>query len=128
MRLLSLVAGRKWTGIPAVVCDQTAALVEAGVEAQFGFVGDSPLAERLSLVGWARPLLRPLRGPLDYLSEVRRVREALSRETFDVVHTHTTHDHHVVAWALSGRWPGGRPRLCRTIHSVRHARRALPTR
>jgi glycosyltransferase involved in cell wall biosynthesis len=128
MRLLSLVAGRKWTGTAAVVFDQTAALVDAGVEAQFGFVGDSPLAERLSLVGWARPLLRPLRGPLDYWREVRRVREALSRETFDVVHAHATHDHHVAAWALSGRWPRARPRLVRTIHNVRHARKDLATR
>ena len=47
MRILNLVAGQKWTGAAAVVFDQTAALVAAGVEAQFGFVGDSPLARRL---------------------------------------------------------------------------------
>jgi L-malate glycosyltransferase len=128
MRLLNLVAGQKWTGTAAVVFDQTAALVEAGVEAQFGFVGDSPLADRLSSIGWARPLLRPLRGPFDYPRELFHVRKALSRETFDVVHAHGTHDHHVAAWALSGGWPRGRPRLVRTIHNVRHARRDLATR
>ena len=42
MRVLNLVAGQKWTGTAAVVFDQTAALVDAGVEAQFAFVGDSP--------------------------------------------------------------------------------------
>ena len=51
MRLLQLVAGEKWTGAAAVVYDQTAALVAAGVEAQFGFVRDSPLSRRLLPLG-----------------------------------------------------------------------------
>ncbi|MCA1580767.1 MAG: glycosyltransferase family 4 protein [Acidobacteria bacterium] len=124
MRILNLVAGQKWTGTAAVVFDQTAALVEAGVEAQFGFVGESPLAERLLPLGWARPLMRPLRGPLDYVSEIHRLSETLRREPFEVVHAHGTHDHHVAAWALRG----SRARLVRTIHNLRHARRDPATR
>ncbi|MEO8191920.1 MAG: glycosyltransferase family 4 protein [Acidobacteriota bacterium] len=124
MRVLNLVAGQKWTGTAAVVFDQTAALVARGVEAQFGFVGDSPLAERLVPLGWARPILRPLRGPLDYVREIRRLSETLGREPFDVVHAHGTHDHHVAAWAVRGR----RPRLARTVHNTRHARRDPATR
>ncbi|HZI64935.1 MAG TPA: hypothetical protein VFF17_00080, partial [Thermoanaerobaculia bacterium] len=64
MRILHLVAGEKWTGAAAVVFDQTAALVAAGIEAQFGFVRDSPLAARLFPIGWARPLLSPARDRL----------------------------------------------------------------
>lgn len=124
MRILNLVAGQKWTGTAAVVFDQTAALVEAGVEAQFGFVGDSPLAERLLPLGWARPLMRPLGGPLDYAAEIRRLSETLRREPFEIVHAHGTHDHHVAAWAVRG----SRARLARTIHNLRHARRDPATR
>ncbi|MEP6801296.1 MAG: glycosyltransferase family 4 protein [Acidobacteriota bacterium] len=125
MRVLNLVAGQKWTGTAAVVFDQTAALVDAGVEAQFAFVGDSPLAERLFPLGWARPILRPLGGPLDYLREIRRLSAALDREPFDVVHAHGTHDHHVAALAVGGHRP---PRLVRTVHNMRHARRDPATR
>ncbi len=124
MRVLNLVAGQKWTGTAAVVFDQTAALVAAGIEAQFGFVGNSPLAERLFPLGWARPILSPLRGPLDYVREIRRLSQTLGREPFDVVHAHGTHDHHVAAWAVRGR----PPRLARTVHNTRHARRGPATR
>lgn len=123
MRILHLVAGQKWTGIAAVAFDQTAALVAAGVEAQFGFVGDSPLAKRLDPLGWARPLLVPLRGPADYVREARRLAATLQRERFDVVHAHASHDHWAAAWALSGKGPGRYVPLVRTIHSLRHARR-----
>ncbi|MEP6767452.1 MAG: glycosyltransferase family 4 protein [Acidobacteriota bacterium] len=124
MRILNLVAGQKWTGTAAVVFDQTAALVDSGVEAQFGFVGDSPLAQRLLPLGWARPLMRPLRGPFDYAKEIRRLSATLRREPFDVVHAHTTHDHHVAAWMIRG----SRARLARTIHNLRHARSDPVTR
>lgn len=102
MRILNLVAGEKWTGAAAVVYDQTAALVAAGVEAQFGFVRDSPLSRRLLRLGWARPLLSRPRGPLDYARDVRNLRETLERERFDVVHCHLSHDHFVAAAAVRG--------------------------
>lgn len=125
MRILNLVAGQKWTGTAAVVFDQTAALVAAGLEAQFGFVGQSPLAQRVLPLGWARPLMRPLRGPLDYLRELRHLSETLRREPFDVVHAHATHDHHLAAWALRGV---RNTLLVRTIHNLRHARHDAATR
>ncbi|MEO8433234.1 MAG: glycosyltransferase family 4 protein [Acidobacteriota bacterium] len=124
MRILNLVAGQKWTGTAAVVFDQTAALIAAGIEAQFGFVGQSPLAERLGALGWARPVLLPPRGPLDYARDVRRLASTIERERFDIVHTHATHDHHVAAWAIRGT----RTRLVRTIHNVRHVRRDFANR
>src|SRR6266700_2714211 len=118
MRILNLVAGEKWTGPAAVVYDQTAALVAAGLEVQFGFVRDSPLAERLLPTGWARPLFeRPPRWPGAYVRDVRRLRETILREKFDVVHAHTLHDHHVAAWAIAGT----RVPLLRTLHHLRHA-------
>ena len=119
MRLLQLVAGEKWTGAAAVVYDQTAALVASGVEAQFGFVGDSPLALRLLPLGWARPLLSRPRGPLDYVRDVRRLRETLRRERFDVVHCHLSHDHFLAAAAVRGTGA----RLARTFHNLAHVRR-----
>lgn len=119
MRILNVVAGQKWTGIAAVVFDQTEALVRAGVEAQYAYVGDGPLARRLHPLGWARPLLVPLDGPLAYLREARRLSGTFRRERFDVVHAHATHDHWASARALAGT---GIP-LVRTIHNVRHARR-----
>jgi glycosyltransferase involved in cell wall biosynthesis len=121
VRILQLVAGEKWTGPAAVVFDQTAALVAAGVEAQFGFVGESPLAARLLPLGWSRPLLSPGRGPLHYVRDVRTLSATLGRESFDVVHCHTSHDHYVAAAARRGM-PGGRPLLARTIHNIDQAR------
>ena len=119
MRILNLVAGQKWTGAAAVVADQTAALVESGVEAEFAYVGDSPLARRLEAVGWARPLLSHSRNPFDYAGEVRRLRETILRERFDVLHAHATHDHYVAAFARRGTGA----RLARTFHHLRHVRR-----
>jgi glycosyltransferase involved in cell wall biosynthesis len=124
MRVLNLVAGQKWTGTAAVVADQTAALIDAGIEAQFGFVGDSPLADRLAAVGWARPLLTHSRNPLHYASEVRRVRATIRREGFGIVHAHATHDHYVAAFAVRGT-PAA---VARTFHHVRHVRRDRASR
>jgi glycosyltransferase involved in cell wall biosynthesis len=125
MRILNLVAGEKWTGAAAVVFEQTGALVQAGIEIQFGFVQDSPLAERLLPLGWARPLFeRPPRWPVAYLRDVRKLRATIQREKFNIIHTHTSHDHHVAAWAIAGT----RVALVRTIHHVRHARQGLGQR
>jgi glycosyltransferase involved in cell wall biosynthesis len=124
MRILNLVAGKKWTGTAAVVFDQTAALVEAGIEAQFGFVGESPLERRLMPLGWARPILLPTRAPVDYARDVRRLAETLRRERFDLVHAHATHDHHVAAWALRGT----PTKMVRTLHTLRHVRKDGVTR
>ena len=121
MRILQLVAGEKWTGSAAVVFDQTAALVAAGVEAQFGFAADSPLAARLLPLGWARPLLSPGRRPFRFARDVRLLSETLARERFDVVHCHSSHDHYVAAGARRGAGPE-RPVIARTIHRMDHAR------
>lgn len=118
MRILQLVAGEKWTGAAAVVFDQTAALVAAGVESQFGFVRESPLAARLFPLGWARPLLSPARDRLRFFRDVREVRQTIDRERFDVVHCHASHDHYVAAAACRS----GSTALVRTIHSLGHAR------
>lgn len=119
MRVLNLVAGQKWTGVAAVVFDQTAAMVEAGIEAQFGFVGDSPLAERLGAVGWARPLLSASANPLAWAREARRLADTLAREKFEIVHAHVTHDHYAAALAVART----SARLVRTFHNLRHVRR-----
>jgi glycosyltransferase involved in cell wall biosynthesis len=124
MRVLQLVAGEKWTGAAAVVSDQTAALVASGVEAQFGFVRESPLAARLLPLGWARPLLsRPL-GPLDYARDVRNLRATLEREGFNVVHCHLSHDHFLAAAAVRGTGVA----LARTFHHLGHVRRDFISR
>lgn len=119
MRILQLVAGEKWTGAAAVVFAQTRALVEAGLEAQFGFVSESPLAARLAAVGWARPLLTRPRSPLDYLADARRLRETVLRERFDVIHAHLSHDHYLAAAAVRGTGVA----LARTFHHLQHVRR-----
>lgn len=119
MRILHLVASEKWTGAAAVVFDQTAALVAAGVEAQFGFIGESPLARRLHPLGWARPLLSRPRGPLDYPREIRRLSETLRRERFEILHSHLSHDHAIAAAAVRGTGT----KLARTLHHLRHVRR-----
>lgn len=117
MRILQLVAGEKWTGPAAVVFDQTAALVDAGIEAQYAFVAGSPLAERLLPLGWVRPLITHPRSPLNLLGDARRLRETILREKLDILHAHTTHDHAIAALARRGT-PA---RLARTIHHLRHA-------
>ena len=119
MRILQLVTGEKWTGTAAVVFDQTAALVEAGIEAQFGFTGDSPLARRLASLGWARPILRRPRGPVRFLEDAEALRAMLAREKFELVHAHATHDHFLAALAVSRT---GVP-LVRTLHHTRHVRK-----
>lgn len=118
MRILHLVAGEKWTGAAAVAFDQTAALVAAGIEAQFGFVRDSPLAARLFPIGWARPLLSPARDRLRIFRDVRELRRTVGRELFDVVHCHSSHDHYVAAAA---RRPGAVV-VVRSIHNLKHVR------
>lgn len=118
MRILHLVAGEKWTGAAAVVFDQTAALVAAGLEAQFGFPRDSPLAARLLPLGWARPLLSPARHRLRFFRDVPELRRTIDRELFDVVHCHASHDHYVAAAARRA----GAPLIVRTIHSLDHGR------
>jgi glycosyltransferase involved in cell wall biosynthesis len=123
VRVLQLVAGEKWTGPAAVVFDQTAALIAAGVEAQFAFVAGSLLAERLLPLGWARPLITHPRTPGNFLRDARRLRETVLREKFDVLHAHTTHDHALAALAARGT-PA---RLARTIHNLRHAARGPGT-
>lgn len=118
MRILQLVDGDRWTGPAAVVFDQTAALIAAGVEAQFGFIGESLLSRRLLPLGWARPLLGKPREPLSYARQVRRVRETLRREKFDLLHAHRSYDHTLAALAVRDT-PA---RLVRTLHHVRAAR------
>jgi glycosyltransferase involved in cell wall biosynthesis len=124
VRILQLVAGEKWTGPAAVVFDQTAALVAAGVEAQFAFVAGSPLARRLLPLGWTRPLITHPRTPANLLLDVRRLRETILREKFDILHAHTTHDHALARLAARGT-PA---RVARTIHHVRYARRGVTLR
>ncbi len=119
VRILQLVAGEKWTGPAAVVFDQTAALIAAGVEAQLACVAGSLLAERLLPLGWVRPLITHPRTPGNLLRDARRLRETVLREKFDVLHAHTTHDHALGALAARGT-PA---RLARTIHHLRHAAR-----
>jgi glycosyltransferase involved in cell wall biosynthesis len=119
VRVLNLVAGEKWTGPAAVVFDQTAALVAAGVEAQFACVAGSLLADRLLPLGWVRPLITHPRTPGNLLQDSRRVRDTVLREKFDILHAHTTHDHALAALAARGT-PA---RVARTLHHIRYARR-----
>jgi glycosyltransferase involved in cell wall biosynthesis len=119
MRILQLVAGEKWTGPAAVVFDQTAALVAAGVEAQFAMVEASLLAERLFPLGWTRPLITHPRTPGNLLRDARRLRETILREKFDILHAHTTHDHALAVLAARGT-PA---RLARTLHHRRYTGR-----
>jgi glycosyltransferase involved in cell wall biosynthesis len=121
MRVLQLVAGEKWTGTAAVVFDQTAALVAAGIEAQFGFVAESPLATRLLPLGWARPIFSPARRRFRFPRDVRTLADTMGRERFDVVHCHSSHDHYVAAAARRAAGPH-RPLLTRTIHRMEHGR------
>ena len=116
VRILHVVAGEKWTGVAAVACDWTRALRDAGVEAQFAFVGGHNLEKRLLPAGWARPLLSRTHGPWGIPRDARALRETILRERFDVVHAHRTHDHALASLARR-RTPA---RLARTIHHLRH--------
>jgi glycosyltransferase involved in cell wall biosynthesis len=124
VRILHVVAGEKWTGVAAVVHDWTRALAENGVEAQFAFVADSPLASRILSWGGARPLLTRRHGPLGVLRDARTLSRAIRREGFDLLHAHLTHDHWLSAFASRGAGA----RLVRTIHHRRHVRRDLLSR
>jgi len=119
MRILQLVASEKWTGAAAVVLDQTAALVAAGIEAQFAFTEEGPLARRLYPLGWARPLLARPRGLLDYPRDMATLRATIGRERFNILHAHLSHDHYLAAAAAIGTGA----RLTRTFHHLNHVRR-----
>jgi len=119
MRILQVISAEKWTGIAAVVLDWTRALQEAGVEAQFAFVAESPLARRILPAGWARPVLTTVRSPWAFPRDARELRRLLARERFDVVHTHRSHDHALALLATRGNGA----RLARTVHHVAHLRR-----
>jgi glycosyltransferase involved in cell wall biosynthesis len=116
VRILNLVAGEKWTGAAAVVFDQTAAMIAAGMEAQFAFVSGSLLAERLLPLGWARPLITHPRTPVNVLRDSWRLRDTVRRERFDVLHAHTTHDHAVAIFAARRT----DARVVRTLHNIRY--------
>ncbi|HEY7112001.1 MAG TPA: glycosyltransferase family 4 protein [Thermoanaerobaculia bacterium] len=118
MRILNVVDGDRWTGSAAVVFDHTAALVAAGVEAQFGYFAGGRLADRLGALGWTRPLFHRVRGPLGYAREIRRLRRLILREKVDLVHAHRSYDHALAALAVRGT----ATRLARTLHHVRAAR------
>jgi glycosyltransferase involved in cell wall biosynthesis len=102
-----------------VVFDQTAALVEAGVEAQYACVAGSLLADRLLPLGWARPLITHPRTAGNLVRDVRRLRQTVLREKFDVLHAHTTHDHALALLAARST----EAKVVRTLHHLRHARR-----
>lgn len=123
MRILHIVASEKWTGAAAVVWDWTQALSAAGVEAQFAFVADSPLARRLLSEGSARPLLSHAHGPFGLLSDLRRLSGTLRRERFDLVHAHLSHDHYLAAAVRTT--PAV---LVRTLHHMSQARSDPVTR
>src|SRR5258706_6557767 len=124
MRILHLVAGSKWTGPAAVAIDQARSLRAAGLESEIAFAAQSPLAERFSMTGWARPLFSPRPGPAGFLQDVARVSEILERERFDLVHAHTSHDHLVALAAIPRR---GFP-VVRTFHHARTIRAGMWTR
>jgi glycosyltransferase involved in cell wall biosynthesis len=115
MRVLHLTAGAKWTGPAAVAVGQVAALREAGIEAEIAVTRDSPLAGRLAGLGWVRPVLARGRRPSDFFDDVAAIHSAVSRERFDVVHTHSSHDHLAAAAAL-GR---ARAAIVRSFHHVK---------
>ena len=117
-----MVAGEKWTGIAAVVYDWTRALIEAGAEAQFAFVGESPLARRIAGPGWVRPILSRPHGIRGTLQDLPALRRTLARERFDLVHAHSSHDHALAVAAAASLKRQLRPRVVRTLHHVRHAR------
>lgn len=124
MRILHVVASEKWTGAAAVVWDWTRALASSGVEAQFAFVADGPLARRLLPAGSARPLLSRPHGALGAFSDRRRLAQTLARERFDVVHAHLSHDHYLAAAAVRA----SPARLVRTIHHLDQTRTDPVTR
>jgi glycosyltransferase involved in cell wall biosynthesis len=121
MRVLHLTAGTKWTGPAAVAVAQVQAMRAAGIEAEIAIARDSPLASRLAGHGWARPVLAPGRRPGDFLDDVSALDGLLSREPFDVVHSHASHDH-LVARAAVGR--RGRA-LVRSFHHEKGFRPAF---
>ncbi len=121
MRVLHLTAGTKWTGPAAVAVAQVEAMRASGIEAEIAIARDSPLASRLADRGWARPALSPGRRPGDFLDDVSALDGLLSREPFDVVHSHSSHDHLVARAALGRR---GRP-LVRSFHHENGFRSAL---
>ncbi len=118
MRVLHLVAGSKWTGPAAVAIDQVRALRTAGIEAEVGFISESPLAGRLAAEGWARPLLSRRSGPPAFFRDVAKVADLLDREGFDLLHCHTSHDHLVGLGAA----PGRRLPIVRSFHHARTIR------
>jgi|PersoiStandDraft_1058852.scaffolds.fasta_scaffold38100_2 glycosyltransferase involved in cell wall biosynthesis len=121
MRVLHLVSGSKWTGPAAVAVDQVRALRAAGIEAEIGFTAPGGLASRFAADGWARPLLTKPRRPGHFAADLRRVRDTLAREHFDILHAHHSHDHMVAAVAARG----GRAAVVRTFHQARQSRGLL---
>ena len=120
VRVLHVTAGRKWTGPAAVAVVQVEAMREAGIEAEIAISRGSPLAARLSSEGWARPMLAPGRGPRDVVDAVAAIDATVSRERFDAVHTHSSHDHLVAAAAVGRRLP-----IVRSFHHASGLRPVL---
>src|SRR5262249_44304944 len=106
------------------VFDQTAALVAAGLEAQFACVSGSLLAERLLPLGWVRPLITHPRTPVNLLGAASRLRETIRRAKLHLLHAHAPHDHAIALLAARGT----SAMVARTFHHVRYARGNPATR
>jgi glycosyltransferase involved in cell wall biosynthesis len=116
MRVLHVVASRRWTGAAATALQLVEALRGVGVDARLLYQRGDNLAVRLAGSEWARAGLCKERGPADLIANLGAVRAEAGGA--DLVHVHLPHDH-ALARAATRRM---HLPLVRSVHRGRHLR------
>ncbi|MGE5234797.1 MAG: glycosyltransferase family 4 protein [Acidobacteriota bacterium] len=116
MRVLHVLAGRRWTGVGATALQLVEALHAAGVEVDFLFQRGNNLAGRLAGKSWAHPSLCKERSLAELASNLRAIRARAVGA--DLVHAHLPHDHALARVALRGT----RHPLVRSVRRHPHLR------
>ncbi len=111
MRVLHLVAARRFTGAAATALQAVQALRASGVECHLAFTAGDNLEARLAGCEWSHPHLRKVARPRDLAASVRAVRRLAARA--DLVHVHLPQDHLLAVAA-------GVPTVVRSIHHPAH--------
>ena len=124
MVVLHLISRYRWTGSAEPAVTLCATLAKAGVDARLCCIPGESLEREAAARGVSNfPYARLDRNytPWGILSTAGGLARAVERESIDLIHAHTQHDHWLAALALS-YFARRSCKLVRSHHEIRHIR------